>query len=178
MYKVFKILFSLKGSISRKELWLYSTIVLLLFLLICFAAFFVLTEYLMNRVDVPIFDIFEYYKGFIILFLLMSLLLNWIFLALGVKRSHDLNEKGITVYITFFISILILCASFVQAFYIYGSTLGLTNISIAASTIMYINYFIYITSTIEFILFIYLCIHLGFKKGRINVGLSDEKVQN
>jgi uncharacterized membrane protein YhaH (DUF805 family) len=148
-----------------------------MFLLVFIVAFFMLTEYLMNSVDMVTYDIFSYFKYFIIVLLVLSLLLNWIFLALGVKRSHELNEKGISVYMTFFISLLILCASFIQALYVYGPVLGLIEINLSTSTTAYLNYFIYIASTIELILFIYLSIHLGFKKGQAKVSLSDEKEQ-
>lgn len=165
MKKIFHIFFSLKGSISRKELWLYSTIVLLLFLFLSIGIFFILTEYLINVVNTAELDIFLYYKPFIIIFFLLLLIFHWIFLALGVKRSHDLNERGFSVFITFILSILILCASFIQAIYVYGPVIGIQNITLPAQIMTYLNYFIYVTSLFEFILFIYLTIHLGFKKG-------------
>ena len=161
MKKIFHIFFSLKGSITRKELWLYSTIVLLLFLFLSIGIFFIL----INVVNTAELDIFIYYKPFIIIFFLLLLMQHWIFLALGVKRSHDLNERGLSVFITFILSILILCASFIQAIYAYGPVIGIQNITLPTRIMTYLNYFIYVTSLFEFILFIYLTIHLGFKKG-------------
>jgi uncharacterized membrane protein YhaH (DUF805 family) len=98
-------------------------------------------------------------------------------LALAVKRSHDLNERGFSVFITFILTILILCASFIQVLYVYGPIIDIKSVKLPAHIMPYINYFIYIASTIELILFIYLSIHLGFKKGQAKVSLSDEKEQ-
>jgi uncharacterized membrane protein YhaH (DUF805 family) len=129
--------------------------------------FSLLTKYLMNSQDTAAFDIFVYYKYLIIVFLPLSFLLNWIFLALGVKRSHDLCEKGISVFIAFLISMLLLITSFIQFNYVYGPQIGFTNTSLPPFVLPYLNYFIYTTSIVEFILFIYLSIHLGFKKGQV-----------
>lgn len=158
-------MFSLKGSISRKELWIYSTVVSFIFLLVSIAIFFILTESIINIENSSTLDTFIYYKRFIIIFLLLLLLLNWIFLALGVKRSHDLNESGFSVFITFLLSILISCASFIQVLYVYSPIIDIKCVILPAQIMPYINYFIYITSFFEFILFFYLTIHLGFKKG-------------
>jgi uncharacterized membrane protein YhaH (DUF805 family) len=163
MSKFLHNLFSLKGAINIKEFWVYSIIAFFLFLFIALGIFISLTIYL-NHSLVDTTEIILYYKYFIKIFLLLSLFLNWVFLALAVKRSHDLNEKGYLVYFAFAISILLLIGTYIQVYYIYGYQFAISNISLPQGIANFINYSIIILSILESILILYLCIHLGFKR--------------
>ena len=158
--KIIQALFSVKGTITRKEWWIYTLIVFILFYVGIFAfgiSGMVLENYLTKTYTAGIIFGFSIYG--------MSILALWCTIALNIKRLRERKKKWGSIiilnllYYTFYITILYIPRAINDAVYIK-------------------NLYPIITCSALFVLGLWSIIQLGFIKGTYPAKVTtDTKVQ-